>query len=70
MKLVCYSYMELDKHSTHVVALLMDPRNADELVHLLSQRIEQVWLDGWVGFWEDVRRPGSFAILMTTQHCL
>ncbi|GIL58886.1 hypothetical protein Vafri_13702 [Volvox africanus] len=41
MKLLCYSYMELDKHNPHVVALLMDPRNADELVHLLSQRIEQ-----------------------------
>ncbi|EFJ44246.1 microtubule organizing protein mora [Volvox carteri f. nagariensis] len=41
MKLLCYSYMELDKHSPHVVSLLMDPRNADELVHLLSQRIEQ-----------------------------
>ncbi|GLC42612.1 hypothetical protein PLESTM_001356300 [Pleodorina starrii] len=40
MKLLCYSYMEIDKHNPHVVALLMDPRNADELVHLLSQRIE------------------------------
>ncbi|GLC42611.1 hypothetical protein PLESTB_001118900 [Pleodorina starrii] len=40
MKLLCYSYMEIDKHNPHVVALLMDRRNADELVHLLSQRIE------------------------------
>lgn len=42
MKLLCYSYIELDRHSRQLAALLTDPRNVDELVRLLAGRIEQV----------------------------
>lgn len=42
MKLLCFSYMEVDRQSRHVEALLMDPRNVDELVLVLAGRLDQV----------------------------
>ncbi|PNH12606.1 Protein MOR1 [Tetrabaena socialis] len=45
MKLLCYSYMEMDKHSSHVARLLTDPRNVEEMVHLLSARVDQSFAD-------------------------
>ncbi|KAG2440105.1 hypothetical protein HXX76_004219 [Chlamydomonas incerta] len=41
MKLLCFSYMEVDRQSRHVEALLMDPRNVDELVLVLAGRLDQ-----------------------------
>ncbi|KXZ46795.1 TOG1 protein [Gonium pectorale] len=45
MKLLCYTYNDIDKHSPYVVAMLTDPRNVDELVILLSHRVEQSMSD-------------------------
>ncbi|KAG2491479.1 hypothetical protein HYH03_010264 [Edaphochlamys debaryana] len=40
MKLLCYSYMELDKQGGYLRGLLLDPRNVDELVVLLAGRMD------------------------------